>query len=123
MPSGLVGADGIVGIGDSIIRKGSGPTVSEDGNRVSVALYVGDGVVVEVEARPAAGRIQAAQVDVLNRDVVYGQVVPDPGIVIIDNAVARIQVGSVLHDPAGEGRVIAIQGQIMDGHIVWPAPG
>src|SRR5205085_1515515 len=75
------------------------------------------GVMVEVE-RPAARSIHAAEVDVLHRRVMHDQVVEDAGSMIGDDPVPRVEVGAAGYRSTGQGRVIAIEGQPGDGHIV-----
>ncbi len=89
----------------------------EDGYRLIFARNVVQGVVRKVEC-PAAGSIQAAQVYVLDGDIMDAEAIKNANAMIGDDAVAGIHVRAQARYAAGQGRVIAFNRQVMDRNVV-----
>ena len=113
----MIGRDGVIGIRDLVAGHGASPSKGEHGNGRWVGLNIGDGVIVEIE-RSTAGGIDATQVNVLNRDIVHFQAVIYTHRMVCDDAVAGINVRATFVNPASQSRVVAIQGHIVNDHVI-----
>src|SRR6478736_935665 len=83
----MVGRNRIARVTDVIIRDLAAAAEIENGNRLIAALHVIDRVVIEYEAAATATGVDAAEVDVLDRDIVHVGVIERSGIEILNDAI------------------------------------
>ncbi len=119
----MIGGNGVVGIADNVVVDDAGAGVVEDGDRTGISLHVGDNVILEIERAVetfgAIAVLNAAEVDVLDSDVRDGHCRIGNGLVVIgDDAAAGIDVSPTNHDTRRMVRVVAVNGQILDRHVV-----
>ena len=66
----------------------------------------------------AAGGVNSAQVDVVDRHAIDLEIIEcDAEAMIGDDAVARVDIRAVSNDAAGKPRIVAINRQILNGNV------
>src|SRR5947209_11555450 len=87
----MVSRDGVIGRGDVVKGHFARAAKVEHGDGAWISLDIAQIVVMELE-RSAAGRIHAAQVNILHFHVIDFEIVPNSSRMVCDDAVAGVDV-------------------------------